>query len=87
MTYAEYKALSDEERADLEWNFQKFNRVSNQRARMMAQNHLRIATPEEKERMDSLFAKEKARFESSMICGGIDSDGGYTALHYRWFCE
>lgn len=57
MTYAQYRALPDEERYDLEGSFQRFNRSSNQ----------------------------MARYESSRICGGIDREGGYTALHHRYW--
>ena len=46
-------------------------------------NHSRPLTDAEKEYLDKILEKEKRRYEQSKLCGGIDSNGNYTALHHR----
>ena len=40
-------------------------------------------TEEEKEYFDKILQKEKERYRNAKLCGGLDEQGQYTALHHR----
>lgn len=46
-------------------------------------NFKRKMTEEETARLDEIVAKEQKRFRQSILAGGIDLKGNYTALHHR----
>ena len=79
MPYAQYKALPDDERYELEAEHRRFCRVR----QIHESQGWRKMTEEERERLEAVLAKEKERYETSMKSGGIDGRGNYTALHHR----
>ena len=80
MTYAEYLALPEMERFRIQAEHQEFCRKANRHK----QQGWRPMTEEEKKRTEEILAKEKERFEKSLMVGGADQNGYYTALHHRW---
>ena len=82
LTYAEYKALTEEEQWKLQGEHQRFCRLEHQRKQNPS--GWRKMTPEEREHLEEVLAKEKERYEKSLAVGGIDERGNYTALHHRW---
>ena len=80
ITYAEYKALPDYDRWEIEEEFRGFNR----REQIHASQGWRLVTEEEKKRLGIVHEKEKNRYETSLKIGGIDERGNYTALSHRW---
>lgn len=80
ITYAEYKALPDYDRWEIEEEFRGFNR----REQIHASQGWRLVTEEEKKRLGIVLEKEKNRYETSLKIGGIDERGNYTALSHRW---
>ena len=86
ITYAEYKALPEEEQWQLWSEHQQFCRWENRQNNPPKKGPgiWRKMTPEEMEHLEEVLAKEKERYEKSLMCGGVDENGNYTALHYRW---
>lgn len=80
MTYAEYKALEDVKRWQLEGEFKRFNRNK----QIHDSQNWRPMTEEEKKRTEGILEKERKRYETNLKIGGIDERGNYTALHHRW---
>ena len=79
MSYSEYKNLSEDERLDIQIEHQRFNRAK----QIHDSQNWRPMTEEEKHKAEEFFKKERERYEKSLISGGIDSRGNYTALHHR----
>ena len=75
MTYAEYKALEDFHRWELEGSFNCFNRDEQIRKRnkqIHDSQNWRKMTDEEKKRLDESLKKERKRYETNLRIGGID---------------
>lgn len=87
MSYAEYKALPDIERWQIEGEFQSHN-VALQRRQQARENFVRSggvirqATPEELEEWAYRSDLERQHRENSIKAGDI-SGNGYIALHHR----
>ena len=80
ISYAEYRALPDDDRWKIEEEFRRFNR----REQMHANQNWRPMTEEEKQQLEIVLEKERIRYETSLKIGGIDERGNYTALSHRW---
>jgi hypothetical protein len=80
MTYAEYKALPECDRREIQLEHQKFCRYE----QMHDRYNWRPMTEEELRELEIRLEKEKARYELNLKIGGIDERGNYTALHHRW---
>ena len=82
MTYAEYKALPDMEQYEVWHEHRRFCRSEQMRANRAKQGW-KPMTEEMKKELDRVLEAERIRYETSLKIGGIDSNGNYTALHYR----
>lgn len=82
LTYEMYKSMPEEERWQLEEEHRRFCRWENQRKQNA--DGWRKMNDEERAYLEEVLAKEKERYEKSLVAGGIDERGNYTALHYRW---
>ena len=84
LSYAEYKALSEDQQIELEAAFRKFNRSQQIHASAAAKYNRRPMTEEEKRETERMLKEERERYEQSLKIGGIDERGNYTALSHRW---
>ncbi len=87
MTYAEYKALEDIERLELEGQYQSYCHDEQMRMhnrKVHDSQGWRLMTDKEKQKFNAIADKEKIRYAASMRIGGIDERGNYIALHHRW---
>ena len=80
MTYAEYKALPEIERYELQGEHQSFCCYE----QIHKSQNWHPMTEEEKAWLEVVLAKEKKRYETSLKIGGIDERGIYTALSHWW---
>ena len=83
LSYAEYKALSEDQQIELEAAFRKFNRSEQIRASAAIKYNRRPMTEEEKRETEILLKRERERYERSLKIGGIDERGNCTIIMLR----